>query len=177
MSGSVVWLTGLPSSGKSLLAVHVAEQLRKAGRPSCILDGDRVRDVMVPRPGYSEEARDEFYATLAGFAGLLARQGLVVLVPATAHRRAFRERARGLAPRFIEVYLDVALETCARRDAKGLYARARAGEVGLLPGAGAAYEPPEAPEVVASGGEDTVARDRIIELVYDGANAFGKRAM
>ncbi len=162
--GTVVWLTGLPSSGKSLLAARVHAALRERGVPTCTLDGDAVRGVLHPTPGYDETARLHFYATLGELAALLARQGLVVLVPATANRRAFREAARGAAPRFIEVFVDVPLETCETRDAKGLYARARSGSLAEMPGRGVAYEPPLAPDVVASGGKDAEAASRILEL-------------
>ena len=162
MSGAVVWLTGLPSSGKSTLAGHLVARLREAGCPAVVLDGDEVRDALVPRPGYTPEERDSFYATLARLAALLARQDLIVLVAATGHRRAWRDRARALAPRFLEVFVDVPAEECRRRDGKGLYAQAASGAVLNLPGAGVEFEPPQAPEVVARGGEDAGALDEIL---------------
>ena len=119
-----------------------------------LLDSDDIRGALVPAPGYSDKARAGFYETLAHLAALLARQGLVVLVPASSHLRAYRQAARRLAPRFLEVFVDVPLEECARRDTKGLYALARTGRVSNLPGAGAAYEPPLAPDVTARGGRD-----------------------
>jgi adenylylsulfate kinase len=145
-----VWLTGLPSSGKSTLAHEVARRLRARGHAAVlVLDGDDVRAALRPAPGYDEAARDAFYETLAHLAALGASQGLVVLVPATANRRAFRARARALAPgRFVEVFVDTDLATCRARDAKGLYARAAHEGGGTLPGAGAGYEPPAAPEIV-----------------------------
>ncbi len=147
--GAVVWFTGLPSSGKSTLAEKVRAALRHEGHMALRLDGDEVRGALVPTPGHWPAERDAFYETLARLAALLARQGAVVLVAATAHRRAHRERARQLAPRFIEVYVATPLEECERRDAKGLYALARAGKAPLLPGVGIAYEAPERAEVVA----------------------------
>lgn len=163
--GVVVWLTGLPSSGKTTLAERTREALRSAGLPACVLDGDAVRAAVHPGPGYGPAARDDQYATLAELAALLARQGLVVLVSATAHRRAWRERARAAAPRFVEVYVRTGVEECAARDAKGLYARARAGEVTGLPGVDVPYEAPDAPEIVAEGGLDAAAVARIIASV------------
>lgn len=164
--GAIVWLTGLPSSGKSTLAARLADRLRARARAVCVLDGDEVRRALVPAPGYTPEARDAFYATLARLAALLAAQGLLVLVPATAHRRAHRAEARALAPAaFIEVHVAVDLAECARRDAKGLYAAARAGANANLPGAGAAYEPPERPEVTAQGGDDEAAIEAVLALV------------
>jgi adenylylsulfate kinase len=169
MSGVVVWLTGPPSSGKSSLAERVRQALSASGRAHCVLDGDAVRAALVPRPGYEPAGRADFYETLARLAGLLAGQGLVVLVPATAHRRAFRDRARALAPRFVEVSLESPPAACAARDAKGLYAAARAGEVSELPGADVAYEPPTDPDVRASGGEDEGAVTQILKALQEGA--------
>ncbi len=160
--GAVVWLTGLPASGKSTLASRLEERLRGLGRAAVVLDGDEVREALVPRPGYSPEERDAFYETLARLAALLARQGHPVLVAATAPRRAHRAAARALAPRFVEVFVDVPAEECARRDPKGLWAQARAGAAPTLPGAGAPYEPPEAPEVRARGGEDGAAVEAVL---------------
>lgn len=154
MIGAVIWITGLPSSGKSILARRIFDRLRAAGAPAVVLDGDQVRAALDPRPGYDPESRARYYSTLARLAALIARQGLVVVVAATANRRAFREHARALAPRFLEVFVDVPLEVCARRDTKGLYAAARRGAVTELPGIGSGFEPPLAPDVVASGGED-----------------------
>jgi adenylylsulfate kinase len=162
MTGAVVWMTGLPSSGKSTLAALLRDRLVAEGRPAALLDGDAVREALVPRPGYSLAERDAFYATLARLAALLARQGLLVAVAATAHRRAHRAEARALAPRFVEVFLDVPAEECRRRDAKGLYAQAAAGGAPDLPGAGVGYEPPEVPEVVAHGGKDEAALREIL---------------
>jgi adenylylsulfate kinase len=160
--GAVVWVTGLPASGKSTLAAGLRRALTRDLHPCCVLDGDEVRGALVPRPGYTQAERDTFYATLARLSALLARQGLIVIVAATAHRRAHREDARALVERFIEVHVRVPLDECVRRDTKGLYAADRAGALSGLPGADVAYEPPTAPEVVASGGEDAGAVVRIL---------------
>jgi adenylylsulfate kinase len=162
VTGAVVWITGLPASGKSALGRRLRGRLEEAGRRAVLLDGDEVRAALVPAPGYEEAGRDAFYDTLARLAALLARQGLVAVVAATAHRRAFRARARALAPAFVEVFLDVPEEVCAARDPKGLWARARAGGAPDLPGAGPIYERPERPEVVASGAEDEPALAAIL---------------
>lgn len=168
MSGQrVVWITGLPSAGKSTLAVNLNDRLRGAGVPCCLLDGDAVRRALVPRPGYDDASRDHFYETLANLAALLAGQGLVVLVAATAHRRAYRDRARALASRFLEVWVDVPLEECRGRDAKGLYAALAEGRVSSLPGEDAAYEPPLNPDVTARGGTDSDALDELTMLLAE----------
>lgn len=148
MKGAVVWFTGLPSSGKSTLAKRTAARFGARGRLPVVLDGDDVRAALVPRHGYTEEARAAFYETLAHLAVLLSQQGHIVLVAATAHRRAFREIARARAPRFIEVFVDTPKEICAARDTKGLYAAAAQGAVPHLPGADATYEPPKTPDLV-----------------------------
>ena len=159
MSGVVVWLTGLPSSGKSTLARAIAAASEE---PALVLDGDEVREALVPRHGYDPDARAAFYETLGRLAALAARQGLCVLVPATASLRAYRERARALAPAFVEVFVDTPPAECEARDAKGLYrdpvARAR------LPGLGAPFEPPLAPDLVVRP-TDTDAAARVLGLV------------
>ena len=140
--GLVVWLTGLPSSGKSTLAMRLKTRLCGAGKTAIVLDGDDVRAALRPTPGYDDASRDQFYETLAELAALLARQGFCVVVPATAHRRAYRTRARNIAPAFLEIWVDTPLAECARRDDKGLYARSRSQGTTTLPGADLVYEPP-----------------------------------
>lgn len=164
MTGAVIWFTGLPASGKSTLAKEVRQRLLEHRVACCVLDGDVVRQLIAPVLGYSEQARAAFYGVLAGLAGELAGQGLVVLVPATAHREAYRERARELAPAFLEVWVTTPLEECQRRDDKGLYAAART-KPGKLPGVGAPYEPPRSAAVAASGGQDREAADAIVAWV------------
>jgi adenylylsulfate kinase len=165
IGGVVVWITGLPSSGKSVFAELTAERLRDGGVPCCVLDGDAVRTALVPAPGYGDAARDAFYATLARLAALLATQGMVVLVPATAHRARYRREARGLAPEFVEVYVNTDVAECTRRDAKQLYAAVRAGKASGVPGVDLKYEAPEHPDVLARGGLDNRAAAELTELV------------
>jgi adenylylsulfate kinase len=146
--GLVVWLTGLPSSGKSTLAVRTCEKLRATGSATLLLDSDDVRAALRPEPGCDEAGRDAFYETLARLAALAAAQGFIVFVAATAHRRAFRDRARSLSPVFLEVFVDTSIEECMRRDSKGLYERARTEGQGALPGVFVPYEAPTAAELV-----------------------------
>lgn len=164
MSGVVVWFTGLPCSGKSTLAEEVQRRLIERSVLPCLLDGDVMRRVLAPHLGYTKDARLVFYTSLADLAAELARQGLVVLVPATAHRREYRERARERAPRFIEVWVTASLAECERRDRKGLYG-APAGERQALPGVGVPYEAPENADVKASGGHDSWALEQILALL------------
>jgi adenylylsulfate kinase len=148
MSGVVMWFTGLPSSGKSTLAKQVCQELTRRGSACVVLDSDEVRGVLSPPPGFDVKGRREFYRTLAQLAAMLAAQGLIVLVPATAHRRFYRALARRLAPRFVEVFVDTPKNECRRRDTKGLYEHHVAG----LAGDSVKYERPVHPDVLAKGG-------------------------
>jgi adenylylsulfate kinase len=158
----VVWMTGLPRAGKSTLAAEVRARLAASGTPAVVLDSDEVRKTILPPPGYDRESRDDFYATLGRLAVLVARQGFVVLVPATAHRRAYRDATREMAPAFVEVHVATALADCVNRDPGGLYASSAHA---ALPGVGVEYEAPRAAEVVAHGGHDPEAVETIVELV------------
>lgn len=161
MTGTVVWITGLPASGKSTLAERVRARL---GARSLILDSDALR-IVLEADSYATTDRDRFYRVLANLAAALAHQGLVVLVAATAQRRAYRELARRAAPRYVEVWVRTPAAECAQRDVKGLYARAAAGELPALPGVGVPYEPPSSPDVTAEGGLDDAAAAAIQALV------------
>jgi adenylylsulfate kinase len=163
MSGTVVWFTGLPRSGKTTLAQHVRRALLARGRPVVMLDGDALRAALVPTPGYEPADRDNFYATLARIAALLAQQGLTVLVPATAHRRRYRDDARVLAPRLLEVHVATPLDECVGREHHGLYFSSAARP--QLPGVGVAYEAPDQPDVIARGGHDELAAERLLALL------------
>jgi adenylylsulfate kinase len=144
--GLAIWLTGLPASGKTALAQALAPRLAARGHEVEVLDTDALREVLTPRPAYTAEERDWFYAVLVFLAGMLARHGITVLLAATANRRAYRDAGRRALARFAEVHVRCPIETCRARDPKGLYARAGAGEVRTLPGAQETYEPPERPE-------------------------------
>jgi adenylylsulfate kinase len=164
MSGLVVWLTGLPASGKSTLAERIQARLASEQRSVVVLDGDRVRAVL-GADGYDEHSREQFYAQLGALAGLLAEQGMIVIVAATAGLRRYRERARSQSPRFVEVWVATSIEECAARDPKQLYARAQRGELSALPGVNAPFEPPEHPDVIARAGHDETAVAAISRLV------------
>lgn len=146
---TVVWFTGLPASGKTTLAEGVRDRLG-----GVLLDSDVLREVL-ETDDYAD--RDAFYRRLGTLAAMLARQGHLVLVAATAPRRVHRATARALAPRFVEVHVATPRDECERRDPKQLYAAARAGRAPLLPGVGVPYEAPLAPDVVAQGGADPAA--------------------
>jgi adenylylsulfate kinase len=144
--GLVVWFTGLPAAGKTTLARAVRRRLTGTGKTALLLDSDALRAVLTPEPAYTASERDWFYGALGRLAGLLARQGVTVLVAATANRRVYRDEARANAPHFAEVHVQCDLETCRARDPKGIYARAGSDDANTVPGLGAVYEEPLAPE-------------------------------
>jgi adenylylsulfate kinase-like enzyme len=161
----VAWLTGLPASGKSTLGRALVRRLRAAGAAALLLDSDALREALGRPAGRGAAERDAFYLALARLAALLSRQGLTVVVAATANRRLHRARARARCPHFVEVHVATPAAECARRDPKGLWAGTGAGRVRGLPGAGAAYEPPLRAEVTARGGRDRKALEALVSLL------------
>jgi adenylylsulfate kinase len=146
-TGFALWFTGLPSSGKTTLALAVDDLLKARGVHVQLLDSDQLRQRLTPKPTYSEDERNWFYEILAYLAGLLTDNGVNVIVAATAPKRRHRQAARSRIARFAEVYLDCPLDVCRSRDPKGLWHRADRGEIATLPGHGVPYEPPDSPEV------------------------------
>lgn len=145
--GFVVWLTGLSGAGKSTIADALVPELRARGRRVELLDGDVVRTHLSKGLGFSREDRDLNVARIAFVAHLLARNGVVVVVSAISPYRAARAEARQTIGELVEVHVATPLAECIRRDTKGLYARALAGEIPGFTGVNDPYEPPEAPEV------------------------------
>jgi adenylyl-sulfate kinase len=159
--GATVWMTGLPASGKSTIAVEVEAQLIGAGRPALRLDGDNLRHGLNGDLGFSAEDRAENVRRTAHAAALLAEAGVVALValvsPYAADRAAARAVHDAAGLPFLEVFVATGLDECERRDPKGLYARARAGELKGLTGVGDVYEPPESPELTIGEAETVPA--------------------
>jgi len=157
LRGATVWFTGLSGSGKSTIANAVAERLLAAGRPAYLLDGDNVRHGLNADLGFSAADRAENVRRIGEVARLMADAGLVVLVPVISPYRADRERVRsahevaGLA--FAEVFVDTPLALCEARDPKGLYAKARAGDLTGMTGIDDPYEPPASAELTLRPGE------------------------
>lgn len=172
--GFALWLTGLPSSGKSTLARALARRLEEAGVVVQVLDSDELRKTLTPEPTYSTEERDWFYATLLFIANLLVRNGVNVIIAATASRRVYREAARARLTHFGEVFVDCPIAVCRERDPKGLWAMADRGEIGTLPGTDAPYEPPLEPEVVVSTAELTV--DQAVAVIWRWLQSQGQLA-
>lgn len=145
--GAVVWLTGLSGAGKSTLAAAVQQRLVEAGHLGVVLDGDVVRRGLCSDLGFSPVDRAENVRRVAHVARLFADSGLVVLVALISPYRDDRERARAICqPKFYEVYANASLQICERRDPKGLYRKARTGELAEFTGVSAPYEEPLAPD-------------------------------
>ncbi len=155
--GFAVWITGLPASGKSTLAAALEAELSGRGVNLSVLESDALRLILTPDPRYDEREREVFYGAMAHIGQLLVRHGVSVIFDATANRRAWRDRAKRQIPRFIEVYVACPLAVCETRDPKGIYRRSRDGSARNVPGIDAAYEPPEAPDLVVNGDRETPA--------------------
>ena len=147
--GRVVWLTGLPASGKSTIANELKRHLVERGSRTCLLDGDSVRQRLCADLGFSPEDRRENIRRVSEVARLLADAGLICVVALISPYRSDRELARRNAGdhQFIEVYVNAPLEVCIQRDPKGLYAKARANQIQHFTGISAPYEPPLTPDI------------------------------
>jgi adenylylsulfate kinase len=147
--GAVLWLYGLSGSGKSTIANAAERALHDEGRMTTILDGDNLRAGLNRNLGFSDEDRTENVRRVAETARLLASQGIIVLVSViTPQREHRRSAAQIIGPDFHEVYVKADFETCAGRDPKGLYAKAREGEIAQFTGRDSGFEEPEAAALV-----------------------------
>ena len=159
MTGFILWFTGMSGAGKSTLATHVAAAL-KGQRRLEVLDGDEVRKFLTKGLGFSRQDRDENVHRIAWVARLLARAGVPVTTAAISPYAGTRAEVRRLAEEdgipFVEVFASAPLEVLARRDVKGLYKRALAGEIPHFTGVSDPYEAPEHPDVVVRSDGDTV---------------------
>jgi adenylylsulfate kinase len=147
--GLVVWLTGLSASGKTTVARALAAMLMSGGRACRILDGDEVRATICRDLGFSDADRAENVRRVAALAGREADAGTVCIVALISPLRSQRAEARRIVGdgRFVEVHVSATLEACERRDPKGLYRRARSGEIPEFTGISSSYEPPNQPDV------------------------------
>jgi bifunctional enzyme CysN/CysC len=169
--GATVWFTGLPGAGKSTIAAAVEERLIAVGQPAFLLDGDNLRHGLNGDLGFDEQARRENVRRTAHVARLLAESGTIALVSLVSPYAADREAAASLHAaddlHFIEIFVNAPLALCEERDPKGLYARARAGELAGLTGVGAPYEAPAQPDLVLDACRETVDGEveRVLEVL------------
>ena len=154
--GVTVWFTGLSGAGKSTIAQALAERLKAEGYPLEILDGDIVRTNLTKGLGFSRDDRDENIRRIGFVSHLLTRNGVIVLVSAISPYRKVREAVRDRIGEFIEVYVSAPLEVCEQRDVKGLYKRARAGEIKGFTGIDDPYEPPLNPDINCQTHQETL---------------------
>lgn len=163
--GTIVWFTGLSGSGKSTLAHATEESLHQAGCRTFVLDGDNVRHGLCADLGFSDDARKENIRRVGEAAKLFVEAGTIVLTAFISPFESDRERVRKLVgpENFLEVYCRCPLEVCERRDVKGLYKRARAGEISHFTGISSPYEAPSTPDLAV----DTalLSLDQSVELV------------
>jgi len=155
-AGWCVWITGLPGSGKSVVAQALQESLKRHNIEAQVLSSDALRKAVTPDPTYSEEERDLFYGALVLVAEYLTENGMNVVVDATGNRRRYRKNARSRIPFFVEAYVKCPLEVCMERESgrgetfhapRAIYRQARKGEAQTVPGVGVPYEEPLHPEV------------------------------
>lgn len=154
--GAIIWFTGLSGSGKSTLAHATEEALHQRGCRTFVLDGDNVRHGLCGDLGFSAENRVENIRRIGEMAKLFMEAGVIVLTAFISPYRVDRERVRGLVEHgdFLEVYCDTPIEICETRDVKGLYKKARAGQIGEFTGISSPYETPAKPELTVNTGTE-----------------------
>lgn len=145
--GLILWFTGLSGAGKATISKVVAEKLKQRGQKVEILDGDIVRENLSKGLTFSKEDRDINIRRIGFVAHLLSRNGVVAITAAISPYKAIRNEIREMYDNFIEVYINAPLEVCEQRDVKGLYAKARSGEIKNFTGIDDPYEPPDNPEI------------------------------
>ncbi len=156
--GVVLWFTGLSGSGKSTIANEVAHKLHSMGKFTYVLDGDNIRHGLNKNLGFSPEDRNENIRRISEVANLFADAGLISITAFISPYRKYRNFCRELVGkgRYLEIYVKASLETCEQRDHKGMYKKARAGEIKDFTGVDAPYEEPENPELVVDTDKETV---------------------
>ena len=167
LKGKIIWLTGLSGSGKTTIAIQVKKKLLDNQISAYILDGDKVREGLSSDLGFSLVDRSENIRRIGEVAKLFAGTGLWVIVAFISPLSEDRNRARSLiaANQFVEVFLDCPLEVCEKRDAKGLYKKARLGEIKDFTGISSPYEPPVNPEVHLHTDQSNV--ENCVQIVLD----------
>ncbi len=165
--GVILWFTGLSGSGKSTIANEVSHRLHQMGRLSYILDGDNIRHGLNKDLGFSPEDRAENIRRISEVANLFADAGIITITAFISPYRKDRDFCRKLAGegRFIEIYVKASVETCEKRDPKGLYKKARAGEIKEFTGISAPYEEPLNPEIILD--SDNLTIEEEVEIVMN----------
>lgn len=153
LNGLIIWMTGLPGSGKSTIAGLLEEKIKSCNIPVEVIDGDIFREHFGQELGFSRKDRIININRIGHMAQILARHGIVVVVAAVSPYREIREQWKNAIDKFIEVYVRCPLDVCVRRDPKGLYARALRGEIDSFTGISDPYEEPLSPDVIIDTGQ------------------------
>ena len=148
MQPCAVWITGLPASGKTTVASMLSNSLKTKAIPVIILDGDEIRRTVSKDLGFSPEDRKEHNRRVIEIAKLLVKNGITTIIPLISPYMKTRETARSEIPNFVEVFTKASLETCIKRDPKGLYKKAQKGEIQNMTGLQSPYEEPLHPEII-----------------------------
>ena len=179
-NGFTIWFTGMSGAGKSTISRLLQERLQAAGANVELLDGDVVRTHLSKGLGFSKEDRDENIRRIGFVCELLSRNGVIAIAAAISPYRAVREELRARIPKFFEVYVSCPVEELARRDVKGLYRKALAGEISHFTGISDPYEPPMTPEITIDSSTETPVEslERICYMLESlGLASFERRAL
>ena len=170
-AGTTVWFTGLSGAGKSTLAEMLFHELRRRELKVELLDGDVVRTNLSKGLGFSKEDRDTNILRIGFVANLLTRNGVVTIVSAISPYREARNQCRAMIRDFVEVYVHATVDECAKRDVKGLYAKALKGEITGFTGVSDPYEPPASPEIYV----DTMSQepDESLQMILNKLGEMG----
>ena len=169
--GVTLWFTGLSGAGKTTISQQVQAKLREQGYKLEVLDGDIVRTNLTKGLGFSKEDRDENIRRIGFVSHLLTRNGVIVIVSAISPYRAIRDEVRGKIGNFVEVFVNAPLNVCEDRDVKGLYQKARNGEIKMFTGISDPYEAPLNPEIECR--TDLEELDESVNKVLAGLEKLG----
>jgi len=171
MKAPVIWLTGIPGSGKTTLAIDLEKYYQKNSLPVEILDGDEIRKTLSKDWGFSPEDRKEHNRRVIFVAQILSKNGVTTIIPLISPYRETRDFARKEIPNFVEVWVKTSVDECIKRDPKGLYKKALAGEIKNLTGLQAPYEEPQNAELILDTEKQNV--EKSVEIILSTVKKLG----
>ncbi|HHL72458.1 MAG TPA: adenylyl-sulfate kinase [Bacteroidetes bacterium] len=164
--GVTIWMTGLSGAGKSTITEHLVPLLKERGKKVEVLDGDVVRTNLSKGLGFSKEDRDTNIRRIGFVSNLLSRNGVYAITAAISPYKEIRQEVRDMTENFVEVYVNASVDECIKRDVKGLYKKALAGEIKQFTGISDPYEPPENPEVICNTEDETPLESAMKIVTY-----------